>query len=194
MKGNLYFVHPTSVVDQGAVIGRDTKIWHFSHISAQAMIGQDCKIGQNVFISDHVKIGNNVKIQNNVSIYTGVVLEDDVFCGPSMVFTNIVNPRSKFPRSDPKYYQKTLVKQGASIGANATILCGITIGKHSFIGAASVVTKSVPDYGLVYGNPAILKGWVCVCGKKLEGKNQEWMCPDCQKAYDINGQKVTAKI
>ena len=135
-----------------------------------------------------------LKIPTSFSNFWRVVLTDDVFCGPYMVFTNIVNPRSKFPRNDTKYYQKTLVKQGASIGANATILCGITIGRHSFIGAASVVTKNVPDYGLGYGNPAMLKGWVCVCGKKLEGKNQEWMCPDCQKAYDINGQKVTAKI
>lgn len=163
--GNPYFVHESSFVDQPCEIGDGTKIWHFSHVMAGSKIGRRCNIGQNVVISPGVTIGDNVKIQNNVSIYTGVELEDDVFCGPSMVFTNVVNPRSHVPRRDQ--YQRTLVKRGASIGANATVVCGHTIGRYAFIGAGAVVTRDVPDYALVLGNPARIAGWMCQCGERL---------------------------
>jgi len=160
-----YFAHETAVIDDPSRIGSGTKIWHFSHIMRDTVLGERCNIGQNVVISPGCVLGNNVKIQNNVSVYTGVTLEDDVFCGPSMVFTNVVNPRSHIERKDE--YQATLVKRGASIGANATIVCGITLGAYCFIGAGAVVTRDVPDYACVYGNPAKLKGWVCYCGVKL---------------------------
>ena len=160
-----YTVHPSSFVDDGCVIGEGTKIWHFCHIMPRATIGRSCNIGQNVVISPDVVVGNNVKIQNNVSIYTGVILEDDVFCGPSMVFTNVVNPRSHVSRKDQ--YLQTLVKRGASIGANSTIVCGHTIGRYAFIGAGAVVTKDVPDFALVVGNPGRISGWMCACGVKL---------------------------
>jgi UDP-2-acetamido-3-amino-2,3-dideoxy-glucuronate N-acetyltransferase len=159
------FVHPSSYVDDGCEIGPGTKIWHFSHVMAGARIGRGCNIGQNVVISPRVVIGDNVKIQNNVSVYTGVVLEDDVFCGPSMVFTNVVNPRSHVPRKDE--YRETIVKRGATLGANSTILCGHTIGRFAFVGAGAVVTRDVPDYALVVGNPARVNGWMCECGVKL---------------------------
>ena len=159
------FVHESSYVDDGCEIGAGTKIWHFSHVMTGARIGARCNIGQNVVISPQVVIGNNVKIQNNVSVYTGVVLEDDVFCGPSMVFTNVVNPRSHVSRKDE--YRQTLVKRGASLGANSTIVCGYTIGAYAFIGAGAVVTKDVPDYALVVGNPGRVAGWMCACGVKL---------------------------
>lgn len=161
-----YFKHPSSYVDDGAVIGEGTKIWHFSHVMSQAHVGQDCTIGQNVFIADDVIIGQNVKIQNNVSVYTGVILEDDVFLGPSMVFTNVVNPRAHVNRRDE--YQTTRVKKGATIGANATIVCGLVVGEYAFVGAGSVVTHTVPDYALVYGNPARIHDWMCQCGEQLE--------------------------
>ena len=163
-----YFVHKSSYVDNGAKIGKGTAIWHFCHVMAQAIIGEDCKIGQNVVVHPTAKIGNGVKIQNNVSIYDAVTLEDNVFCGPSCVFTNIINPRSEINRNSEKFFKKTLVKKGATIGANATILCGVTIGKYAFIGAGSVVTKNVGDYELVYGNPAKRHGWMDERGEKTK--------------------------
>lgn len=162
-----YFSHPTAIIDDGAQIGPETKIWHFSHVMPEAIIGEGCNLGQNVFIANGVKIGNGVKIQNNVSVYQGVTLEDDVFCGPSCVFTNDINPRSAFPKGSDNY-KETLVKQGATIGANATILSGITIGKYAMIGAGSVVTKNVPDYALVYGTPARVMGRVDEEGNIVE--------------------------
>jgi UDP-2-acetamido-3-amino-2,3-dideoxy-glucuronate N-acetyltransferase len=160
-----FFVHPSSYVDDGCQIGEGTKIWHFCHVMPTAVIGRRCNIGQNVVISPDVRIGDNVKIQNNVSVYTGVILEDDVFCGPSMVFTNVVNPRSHVSRKDE--YRRTLVERGASLGANATIVCGNTIGRYAFIGAGSVVTKDVPPHALVIGNPGRIAGWMCECGVKV---------------------------
>tara|TARA_B100000073_G_scaffold122410_1_gene99700 strand:- start:1973 stop:2542 length:570 start_codon:yes stop_codon:yes gene_type:complete len=167
MKKN-YFIHESSYVDENVSIGSNTKVWHFSHIQSNAIIGKNCSIGQNVNISNNVKIGNGVKIQNNVSIYEGVELEDYVFCGPSMVFTNILQPRSEFPQKGGKFYNKTKVKKSASIGANATIVCGISIGRYSMIGAGSVVTKDVKDFSLVYGNPAKFISWIDKKGNKLE--------------------------
>jgi UDP-2-acetamido-3-amino-2,3-dideoxy-glucuronate N-acetyltransferase len=152
-----------------------------------ARIGKNCRIGQNVNIAGGVKIGNNVKIQNNVSVYKGVILEDDVFCGPSMVFTNIINPRSAYPRHSEEFYRKTLVKKGVTIGADATIVCGNTIGRHAFVGAGAVVTKDIPDYGLVYGNPACLKGWMCECGEKLNFEKGRAICKTCKKKYRRKG-------
>jgi UDP-2-acetamido-3-amino-2,3-dideoxy-glucuronate N-acetyltransferase len=160
-----YFAHQSCYVDDGCQIGDDTKLWHFSHVMTGSTIGRGCNIGQNVVISPQVVIGDNVKIQNNVSVYTGVILEDDVFCGPSMVFTNVINPRSHVSRKDE--YRQTRVRRGASLGANSTILCGHTIGRYAFVAAGAVVTKDVPDYALVVGNPARLTGWVCACGVKL---------------------------
>ena len=178
------FIHESSYVDEGCQIGPGTKIWHFSHVMTGARIGQRCNIGQNVVISPQVVIGDNVKIQNNVSIYTGVILEDDVFCGPSMVFTNVVNPRSQVSRKDE--YKTTLVKRGASIGANATIVCGYTIGVSAFIGAGAVVTKDVPDFALVVGNPGRIAGWMCECGIKLASGGTPpatATCKTCGKRY-----------
>ena len=160
-----YFSHETSIIDNGCVIGDNTKIWHFSHIMPNCVIGKSCNIGQNVVISPYVKLGNNVKIQNNVSVYTGVVCEDDVFLGPSMVFTNVINPRSGVIRKEE--YMKTIVKKGASIGANATIVCGNNIGKYAFIGAGAVVTKEVPNYALMVGNPSKNIGWMSEFGERL---------------------------
>lgn len=177
-----YFVHESAYVDPGARIGKGTKIWHFSHVMGGAEIGENCRIGQNVFIGPNVKIGNNVKIQNNVSVYEGVTLEDDVFCGPSMVFTNVDTPRSAYPRERNEYLP-TVVKRGATIGANATIVCGHIIGASAFIGAGAVVTKDVPDYALVYGNPARIKGWVCQCGEKLAFANGGAKCVRCGRIY-----------
>jgi UDP-2-acetamido-3-amino-2,3-dideoxy-glucuronate N-acetyltransferase len=161
-----YFVHESSYVDEPCEIGDGTRIWHFSHVMKGSKIGRNCNIGQNVVISPAVVIGDNVKIQNNVSVYTGVELEDDVFCGPSMVFTNVANPRSHVSRKDE--YQRTLVRRGASIGANATIVCGHSIGRYAFVGAGTVVTRDVPDFALVLGNPARISGWVCMCGVRLD--------------------------
>ena len=160
MKNKQYFLHKTAIVDENVSIGSGTKIWHFSHIQSHALIGENCTFGQNVNIGNNVKIGKNVKIQNNVSVYEGVELEDYVFCGPSMVFTNIFLPRCEYPQRGREFYQKTLVKKSASIGANATIVCGTTIGTYSLIGAGAVVTKDVPDFALVLGNPAKIIGWV----------------------------------
>ena len=164
-----YFVHDSSYVDEPCIIGTGTKIWHFSHIMKDCEIGQNCNIGQNVVISPSVKLGNNVKIQNNVSVYTGVICEDDVFLGPSMVFTNVINPRSGVIRRDE--YMKTIVKKGASIGANATIVCGNDIGRYAFIGAGAVLTKEVPDYALMVGNPAKQIGWMSEFGERLDFDN-----------------------
>ncbi|MDH5259935.1 MAG: N-acetyltransferase [Gammaproteobacteria bacterium] len=180
-----YFVHESSYIDEPSVIGEGTKIWHFSHVMKNSRIGRNCNIGQNVVVSPDCVIGNNVKIQNNVSVYTGVIIEDDVFCGPSMVFTNVINPRSHVERKNE--YQQTVVRKGATIGANATIVCGHTLGKYSFVGAGSVVTRDVPDFGVVYGNPARLHGWVCRCGVTLEFREDaadgdQAMCT-CGSAY-----------
>jgi UDP-2-acetamido-3-amino-2,3-dideoxy-glucuronate N-acetyltransferase len=161
-----YFVHESSYVDEGASIGPGTKIWHFSHIMPNATIGSDCRIGQNVNVGSRARIGDNVKIQNNVSVYDEVVLEDDVFCGPSMVFTNVVNPRSHITRKDE--YKPTLVRRGATLGANCTIVCGVTIGRFAFVGAGAVVTRDVADYALMLGTPARQTGWMCQCGVRLD--------------------------
>ena len=176
-----YFVHPTSVVDEPVEIGEGTKIWHFSHVMSGAKIGRNCIIGQNVFIGSGAILGNNIKVQNNVSIYDAVVLEDDVFCGPSMVFTNVFNPRSFISRK--KEFRKTLVGRGVTVGANATIVCGNKIGQYAFIGAGSVVTRDVPDYALVYGNPGRSKGWVCQCGEEIVFRSKRAKCRACGKQY-----------
>jgi UDP-2-acetamido-3-amino-2,3-dideoxy-glucuronate N-acetyltransferase len=194
MREKDYFVHESSYVDEPCEIGEGTKIWHFSHVMSGSKIGRGCNIGQNVFVSPGVRIGNNVKLQNNVSVYTGVELEDDVFCGPSMVFTNVVNPRSQVPRKDE--YRKTLVKQGASIGANATIVCGHTIGRYAFIGAGAVVTRDVPDYAMVIGNPGRIAGWMCRCGIKLDlegGAKGDGgaICSACGRGYEKHGGVVS---
>lgn len=185
-----YFVHPTAVVDEPAEIGRGTQVWHFSHIMTGAKLGENCNIGQNVFIGSGAVLGSNIKVQNNVSIYDGVVLEDGVFCGPSMVFTNVFNPRSFISRR--KEFRKTLVRKGATIGANVTVVCGYTIGQYAFIGAATVVTKDVPDYGLVYGNPGRVRGWVCQCAVEIFFRNGKALCEACGKRYqkDRSGVKL----
>jgi UDP-2-acetamido-3-amino-2,3-dideoxy-glucuronate N-acetyltransferase len=184
-----YFVHPSAIVDEGAGIGAGTKIWHFTHIMAGARIGKNCILGQNVFIGSGAILGDNIKVQNNVSIYDGTILEDDVFCGPSMVFTNVFNPRSFISRK--KEFRKTLVKKGATIGANATVICGNTIGQYAFIGAGSVVTKDVPGHALVYGNPGKVKGWICQCAGEITFRSGKAVCKACGKKYkkDRNGVK-----
>jgi len=188
-----YYVHPSSYVDDGVEIGEGTKVWHFSHIQTGSRIGEGCSIGQSVNIANNVRIGNYVKIQNNVSVYEGVELEDYVFCGPSMVFTNVMNPRSEFPQRGSEFYNKTLVKRSASIGANATIVCGNTIGRSAFIGAGSVVTRDVPDYAMVYGNPAKIRGWVCACGVKLSFEGEAAICPKCGREYLLRDGVVQAR-
>lgn len=190
-----YFVHESSYVDQPCTIGKGTKIWHFCHIMKNSRIGEGCTIGQNVVVSPDCTVGNNVKIQNNVSLYTGVILEDDVFCGPSMVFTNVVNPRSHVSRKHE--YRPTLVKRGATIGANATVVCGVTLGRYCFIGAGAVITRDVPDYAMVYGNPARLRAWTCFCGVKLEqlgiaaDEEETAECTVCRRHYRRSGLVVT---
>jgi UDP-2-acetamido-3-amino-2,3-dideoxy-glucuronate N-acetyltransferase len=185
-----YTAHETAVVDADCTIGEGTKIWHFSHIMSACIIGEKCNIGQNVVISPQVKIGNNVKIQNNVSVYTGVECEDDVFLGPSCVFTNVINPRSSVARKDE--YRKTLVKKGASIGANATIVCGHNIGEYAFIGAGAVVTKEVPAYALVIGNPARQTGWMSRNGHKLNFDSQGFaVCPETGQRYQLKDKEVS---
>jgi UDP-2-acetamido-3-amino-2,3-dideoxy-glucuronate N-acetyltransferase len=184
-----YFAHETAVVDDGCEIGKGTKIWHFSHIMSGCKIGENCNIGQNVVVSPDVILGKNVKIQNNVSIYTGVICEDDVFLGPSMVFTNVINPRSAVNRKSE--YLKTVVKHGASIGANATIVCGHDIGRFAFIGAGAVVTKHVPDYALVVGNPAKQTGWMSEFGHKLKFDAEGIaVCPESNEKYQLKNNTV----
>jgi len=176
-----FFIHESSYVDEGACIGKGTKIWHFSHVMGGARIGENCSLGQNVNVGSRVRIGDGVKIQNNVSVYDDVTLEDYVFCGPSMVFTNVINPRCEVSRKNE--YRRTLVRRGASIGANATIVCGHTIGRYAFVGAASVVTRDVPDYALVFGSPARLQGWICRCGVKLLFRGKKAVCSACGAVY-----------
>lgn len=191
------FVHESAYVDEGAVVGDGTKIWHFCHVMPGAVIGERCSIGQNVVVMPGTRIGNNVKIQNNVSIYEGVELEDDVFCGPSMVFTNVINPRSHISRKHE--YQKTLVRRGVSIGANATIVCGVELGAYAFVGAGAVVTANVKPYALVVGVPARQVGWVCQCGERLHTAGgarrpvenpERIVCADCGSAYSLEGDAL----
>lgn len=190
--GNRYFSHETAVIDEGCEIGEGTKIWHFSHLMPNCTIGKNCNIGQNVVVSPKVILGNNVKVQNNVSIYTGVICEDDVFLGPSMVFTNVINPRSAVIRRDQ--YLKTIVKKGASIGANSTIVCGNNIGEYSFVGAGAVVTKEVKAFALVVGNPSKQIGWVSEYGHKLKFDSKGIaFCPETKDEYQLSGNKVSRK-
>lgn len=185
-----YFAHETAVIDEGCTIGDGTKIWHFSHIMPKCTIGTQCNIGQNVVVSPDVILGNNVKVQNNVSIYTGVICEDDVFLGPSMVFTNVINPRSAVIRRDE--YMKTVVKKGASIGANATIVCGNDIGEYAFIGAGAVVTKEIPAYALVVGNPSKQIGWISEFGHRLNfNENSIAICPESNEKYELKNNIVS---
>jgi UDP-2-acetamido-3-amino-2,3-dideoxy-glucuronate N-acetyltransferase len=184
-----YFVHETAVIDEGCTIGAGTKIWHFSHIMSNSVMGEKCNVGQNCVISPEVTLGNNVKVQNNVSIYTGVVCEDDVFLGPSMVFTNVINPRSAIARRDQ--YLKTIVKKGASIGANATIVCGNNLGSYCFIGAGAVITKEVKDYALMVGNPAKQIGWMSEYGHKLQfDENGIAVCEESNEKYKLENNRV----
>lgn len=186
----LYFAHESSIIDSGCIIGDGTKIWHFSHIMSNCKIGEKCNIGQNVVVSPDVVLGNNVKIQNNVSIYTGVICEDDVFLGPSMVFTNVINPRSAVIRRNE--YKKTIVKKGASIGANSTIVCGVTLGEYCFIGAGAVVTKDVKSFALVVGNPARQTGWMSEYGHRLNFNNEGIaVCPESSEKYRLENNFVS---
>ena len=186
-----YFVHQSSYVDKNVNIGKGTKIWHFSHIQSNSTIGENCSIGQNVNVGNNVNIGNNVKIQNNVSVYEGVIIEDYVFCGPSIVFTNVLRPRCEFPQRGSEFYSKTLVKRSASIGANATIVCGTTIGEYSFIGAGTVVTKDVPAYALFVGNPGKVIGWVDEKGDRMSFDDKQNSL--CGKFY-LNDNVLCKKI
>lgn len=185
-----FFAHPTAVIDDGARIGNGTRIWHFVHIRQGAKIGNDCTVGQNCYIASRATIGNGVKIQNNVSIYDLVTLEDNVFVGPSAVFINDLNPRSPYPKQGN--WIPTLIREGATIGANATILCGITIGRWAFIGCGAVVTRDVPDYAVVKGNPAQQDGWICECGRKLTFKGNTAACTSCKKTYRRTGDSIEA--
>jgi UDP-2-acetamido-3-amino-2,3-dideoxy-glucuronate N-acetyltransferase len=190
-----FFAHETAVIDAPSRIGAGTKIWHFSHVMRDCTIGERCNLGQNVVVSPGCVIGNGVKIQNNVSVYTGVTLEDDVFCGPSMVFTNVINPRSHVERKHE--YRPTVVRRGASIGANATIVCGVTLGRYCFVGAGAVVTRDVPDHALVVGNPARQRGWVCACGEGLDlptaaGDGATAACPACASRYRMHDKSLIA--
>ena len=187
-----YFVHESSYVDEGCQIGEGTKVWHFSHIMKGCTMGKRCNIGQNVVISPDVVLGDGCKIQNNVSVYTGVICEDGVFLGPSCVFTNVMNPRAFIERKNE--YRKTTLKKGASVGANATIVCGHDIGKYAFVGAGSVVTRDVPDYAMVYGSPAKVKGYVCQCGDKLHFTDGKATCAACGKEYKMNDNKKVEEI
>ncbi len=182
-------IHETAIVDEGAHLGKGTHIWHWVHVCGGAKVGESCSLGQNVFVANGVNIGNNVKIQNNVSVYEGVHLEDDVFCGPSMVFTNVFNPRSAVSRKDE--YRKTMVQKGATLGANCTIVCGVTIGKYAFVGAGAVITKDVPDHGLIVGVPARRTGWMCKCGLRLDGLGK--VDCKCGLKYHINENSCTER-
>ena len=184
-----FFSHPTAIIEEGATIGNNTKIWQFSHVMKAAVIGENCILGQNVQVANDVVLGNGVKVQNNVSIYTGVICEDDVFLGPSMVFTNVINPRSFISRKNE--FKKTIIKKGASIGANATIICGNTIGEYAMIGAGAVITKDVPSYALVVGNPAKQIGWVSEYGHKLEFNSKgEATCKESNQVYILESNSV----
>ncbi len=183
-----YFTHETAVIDEGSEIGVNTKIWHFTHVMPKSIIGKNCNIGQNVFIDNNVKIGNGVKIQNNVSVYNSVIVEDDCFLGPSMVFTNVINPRAHIERKHE--YKTTLLKQGATIGANATIVCGITLGKYCLVGAGAVVIRDVPDFALIVGNPSKQIGWVSEAGIKLDFNNNIAFCSETGQEYKIENDKV----
>ncbi len=183
-----FFIHESSYVDEPSDIGEGTKIWHFTHVMPGAKIGKNCSLGQNVNVGSKAVLGNNVKVQNNVSIYDEVILEDDVFCGPSMVFTNVFNPRSHVVRKHE--YRRTIVRKGASIGANATVVCGVEIGKYAFIGAGSVVTKNVPAFALVYGNPARQQGWICQCGVKLVLNGTNTSCGQCGTSYELKNNEL----
>ena len=188
-----YFVHETAVVDEGARIGTGTKIWHFCHVMGSAEVGDGCVFGQNVFIGPHVRIGHNAKIQNNVSVYDCVTLEDDVFCGPSMVFTNVLNPRSHVSRKDE--FKDTLVRQGATLGANCTIVCGTEIGRYSFVAAGAVVTSDVPPFALMMGVPARRAGWMCACGVRLPlpaSGDAVAKCDACHERYELHGENLTS--
>ncbi len=190
--GGFFQKHVSAFVDNGAKVGAQTKVWHFSHIMPGAVIGERCAIGQNSYIGARARLGSGVKVQNNVSLYDDVHLEDDVFCGPSCVFTNVINPRAFIERKTE--YKKTLVKKGASIGANATIVCGVTLGEYSFVGAGAVVTKDVPDYAMVYGMPARVQGWICYCGEKLP---KDYCCSECGKKYakdDVQGLSLVNSV
>ena len=190
-----YFVHESAIIDEPVDIGEGTKIWHFSHIQSGVSIGKSCVLGQNVNVGNNVVIGNNCKIQNNVSVYEGVTLEDFVFCGPSMVFTNILDPRCKYPQVGSKFYLKTLVREGASLGANCTIVCGNNIGRNAMVGAGSVVTKDIPDYALVVGSPAKIIGWVSEAGKRLVfDENNFAYCEKSNKKYKLENYLVTEVI
>jgi UDP-2-acetamido-3-amino-2,3-dideoxy-glucuronate N-acetyltransferase len=184
-----YWAHETAIVDAGASIGKGTRVWHWTHVCSGAVIGARCSFGQNVFVSNKVVIGDNVKIQNNVSVYDDVTLEDDVFCGPSMVFTNVINPRSHVSRKDE--YQATRVKRGASIGANATVVCGHTIGEYAFIGAGAVVTHDVEPYALMVGTPARRVAWICACGNRLPDRSGVQSCTDCASRYTLSNERCT---
>ncbi len=186
-----YFAHQTAVVDEGADVGPGTRIWHWTHVSSRTRIGRECSLGQNVYVAKGVSIGNGVKIQNNVSVYEGVVLEDYVFCGPSMVFTNVRTPRSAFPRNTSEDYQPTRVRYGASIGANATVVCGVTIGSWAFVAAGAVVTRDVPDHALMAGVPARRIGWACACGETLRFDAGAAECAACGRAYRLEDERVT---
>lgn len=177
------FVHPTAVIDEPVTIGPGTRVWHFCHVMAGASIGAGCSFGQNVFVAGTARIGDNVKVQNNVSIYDGVTLENDVFCGPSMVFTNVTRPRSAFPKRGTEAYERTLVKRGATLGANCTVICGHTVGAWAFVGAGAVVAHDVPDHALVVGNPARRIGWVCTCGERLPREGVALSCTACGRTY-----------
>ena len=196
MEEKKYFIHESSYVDDNVELGEGTKVWHFSHIQSGTKVGKNCVFGQNVNVGNNVTIGNNIKVQNNVSIYEGVELEDYVFCGPSMVFTNILDPRCEFPQRGKEFYVKTLVKRGASLGANSTIVCGNTIGEYVFVGAGAVVTRDIPDHALVTGVPAKISGWMCRCGEKLSlSKDPESVetdkCTRCNREYTKNKLTVS---
>ena len=184
-----FWSHPSSFVDEGAQIGDGTKVWHFCHVMGSARIGEDCALGQNVFVGANVTIGNHVRIQNNVSVYEGVVLEDYVFCGPSMVFTNIRTPRSEFPRKAAGY-KETRVGRGATLGANCTVVCGASIGRNALVGAGAVITKDVPPNALMLGVPARRAGWACDCGVPLQHQGRAWRCPECGREYEQVGETV----
>ncbi len=189
-----FFAHPSAAIGEQVSIGPGTKVWHFSHVQGNARIGRDCSLGQNVYVASNVVIGDSVKIQNNVSIYEGVTLEDYVFCGPSMVFTNVLDPRSKYPQRGSEHYRKTLVRCGASLGANCTIVCGVTIGRHAFVGAGAVVTRDVSDYALVVGSPARRVGWMCECGGRLPKRTGRAACERCGREYQLSSERAEAHV